>query len=160
MKGNIYLVGMPGCGKSTVARALAERLDMPSIDCDEVFEQRERIFPSDFIENYGEEAFRQRETKYLHKIAKLDGYVVSTGGGVVTIEENRRLLKETGVAVYIRRPLEELPCNGRILSQKDGVESLYNRRKELYEEVARITVDSCEIGEMIDCIVCGLNGEN
>lgn len=152
MKDNIYLIGMPGCGKSTVGKALANKLKIPFADTDTEFEKETGVFPSDYISRFGETAFRTKESEILQEISLRAGQVIATGGGIVLRAENREIIKKTGKAVYIRRDLKELPDNGRILSKTNGVEKLFEQRRPLYEATADITVDSMELDRMIDFI--------
>ncbi|MCR5829508.1 MAG: hypothetical protein K6F93_04050 [Lachnospiraceae bacterium] len=146
---NIYLIGMPGSGKSTVGRRLSVVMSLPFIDCDEEFRVVTGREPSDFIASEGEPAFRDVESRILRKLSEKNGFVIATGGGVITREENRRVLKETGRVIYIKRDLADLPVEGRILSVRNSVESLFEKRRPFYEETAEITVESGQIDAMI-----------
>lgn len=130
---NIALIGMPGCGKSTVGRHLAQLTGRPFFDCDEEITARAGKAPSEIILSEGEAAFRRLEHEVLAELSARSGAVIATGGGVVTQPENRPLLRQNSVAVYLRRPLEDLPTQGRPLSQREGLEALYRRRAPLYE---------------------------
>jgi len=141
---NLYLIGMPGSGKSTIGRCLSKALAVPFIDCDEEFSVVTGMAPSECISKEGEASFRDKESRILADLSKKDGFVIATGGGVIIREENRKILKETGKVIYIVRPLEELPTYGRILSQRESVEKLFEKRKQFYEETADITVISTD----------------
>src|SRR5690349_8317614 len=100
---NIFLVGLPGSGKSTVGRMLAQRLGKPLLDVDMLVEEEcgERI-PAIFAQ-YGEDYFRACESRVLAKAAAVTGgAVIATGGGIVTREENRILMAERGVRVFLQ----------------------------------------------------------
>lgn len=140
---NIVLVGMPGSGKSTVGKALAEKLGRDFVDSDEELVKEIGDIPTFFAEK-GEEAFRKAETQVLAELCKASGKVIATGGGCVTREENRALLHQNGTVVWIQRPLEELATKGRPLSQRDGVEVLYEARKPLYEAFCDFAVENTE----------------
>ena len=78
----------------------------------------------------------------LRELGKRSGWIVASGGGAVTREENYPLLGQNGVIVYLRRPLEKLPLEGRPLSAREGLKALYEQRKGLYEHFADRTVDA------------------
>lgn len=144
---NIVLIGMPGCGKSTVGKALAAALDRPLIDADTVvIEAAGKSIPDIFAEE-GEDGFRRRETAALAELGKASGTILSTGGGCITRPENYPLLHQNGVIVWIRRALENLSTNERPLSLTHPLQELYDSRKDQYAAFADITVDSDEVVE-------------
>lgn len=144
-KSNIILVGMPGCGKTTVGKSIANLLNREFVDIDELIFEKYSISPGDIIRENGEAYFREIETKLLKDEALKTGRVISTGGGAVTISENRYYIRENGLVVYIKRDLEALSTDGRPLSGTLGVEELYKIRKGLYEEVSDIEVDNNKV---------------
>ncbi|MDR2597413.1 MAG: AAA family ATPase [Treponema sp.] len=130
---NIALIGMPGCGKSTVGRLLAQKTGRPFIDIDGQIEAAAgKSIPQIFSED-GEETFRQLETRVLAEEAKKSGTVLATGGGGVTRPENFDLLRQNSLIVYLKRELTELITDGRPLSQNVGIQALANKRLPLYE---------------------------
>ena len=141
---NIILVGMPGCGKSVVGKRIATILDRPFVDADEAFAKMHGATPAEVISERGEEEFRALEHKTLCEICKVSGAVIATGGGAVTRGENYDPMHQNGVVVYLRRELSRLSSEGRPLSQRVGVEALFESRRALYESFADITVDSTE----------------
>lgn len=136
---NIVLLGMPGCGKSTVGRRLAEMLHRPFYDTDAMIEEKHGSIPEIF-RTEGESAFRRYETEACAEAGKQTAAVIATGGGVVTRPENELPLRQNGVTVYLSRPLSELATAGRPLSRQAGVERLFRERKPLYEAFADCTV--------------------
>ena len=138
---NIVLIGMAGCGKSTVGKALAQKLGRTFVDTDAVLTERIGSIPR-FFELYGEDAFRKEETAVLEEFGKSSGLVLATGGGVVTREENYPLLHQNGRIIWIRRSVEKLSAKGRPLSQKEGVAALYEKRLPLYTRFADMTADN------------------
>ena len=144
---NIILIGMPGCGKTTVGRELARRLDRPFLDADEVLVEAAGTTIPAIFQAEGEEGFRWRETEILGELGKGSGAVIATGGGCVTRPENYPLLHQNGVILWLRRDLERLPTAGRPLSQKHSAQELFARRKDLYAAFADIIIDSDEIVE-------------
>jgi shikimate dehydrogenase len=130
---NIALIGMPGCGKSTVGRILARSMGRPFADIDERIEaETKKSIPQIFAED-GEETFRQLETRLLGEEAKKSGMVIATGGGVVTRSENLDLLRQNSLIVYMKRDLTELVTDGRPLSRGVGIQALAEKRLPLYE---------------------------
>ena len=133
---NIILIGMPGCGKSTVARILAGRLDRPCAEADREIEKAAGMTIPAIFEREGEEGFRRRETAILAELGKRSGIVLSTGGGCVTRSANYPLLHQNGVIVLLTRPLDQLAREGRPLSQNADLRAMYQRRKSQYEAFA------------------------
>lgn len=138
---NLILIGMPGCGKSTIGQKLAQRLGRSFVDTDVDIVDKVGNIPAYFVE-FGESQFRLVETEVLGQVCKESGRVIATGGGCVTREENYNLLHQNGTIIWIQRPLEELSSEGRPLSQRDGVEALYQQRKGLYERFADVIVEN------------------
>lgn len=142
---NIILIGMPGSGKSTVGKLLANMLGREFTDTDTEFEKAYSRTPAECIESEGEAEFRKKETETVRKITARNGLVIATGGGVVTRPENIILCKQNGIVVYITRNIDKLSSDGRPLSKGDGaVERLYEARKNLYTGAADITVPVIE----------------
>ena len=138
---NVVLVGMAGCGKSTVGSALSELLGKKFVDTDEIIVQNEGISIPEIFEKHGEDYFRACETEAVKSVGKEKGLVIATGGGVVTREENFYPLRQNGIVVFINRDVEKLPTNGRPLSQKQGVKALFEKRLHLYRRFAHIETD-------------------
>ena len=139
---NIVLIGMPGCGKSTVARRLSEALNRPVYETDRMIEERAGMSIPKIFETQGEDAFRALETEVLLDVGKLSGAILSTGGGCVTRAENYAPLHQNGRIVWLRRLLAALPTEGRPLSQKHSPEQLYEARRALYERFADVQVEN------------------
>lgn len=139
---NVVLIGMPGCGKSAVGRALAKRLEKTFVDLDaEIVSRAGRPIPDIFAKE-GEDAFRALESQAVREAGARTGCVLSTGGGVVTREENYPPLHQNGVIVHITRALDLLPTNGRPVSQSTDLRELWRRREPLYQSFADLTVDN------------------
>jgi len=139
---NVVLIGMPGCGKSTVGQALADRLGKPLVDLDaEIVKKAGKSIPDIFAEG-GEEAFRAVESEIVRQFGMATGCVVSTGGGVVTREENYGPLHQNGIIVHLKRSLDLLPKDGRPLSQATALEEMWQRRAPLYATFSDIVVDN------------------
>lgn len=134
---NVVLVGMPGCGKSTVGRLLSKSLGKPFLDTDTMVEETaQRAIPA-IIAAEGEASFRDREQAAVEEAGKQLGSVIATGGGAVLREQNRLALRQNACVVFLERPIEELATDGRPLS-KDGraLEELYEKRLPLYRAVS------------------------
>ena len=139
---NIVLVGMPGCGKTTVGRELAKLTGKPLVDLDEEIVRRAgKPIPEIFAQE-GEKAFRDLESRVLAETCAKDGQVIATGGGAVLRAENRTALRRTGRVYFLRRVLGQLSREGRPLSQKGSLEEMYRIRKPLYEAAADFRVDN------------------
>ena len=157
---NIVLTGMPGCGKTTVGRMLAERLGKKFADLDQLIEERAgKPIPQIFAQD-GEDAFRRLESELVRETGAQTGYVISTGGGVVTRGENYAPLHQNGVIVHLRRDLALLPTEGRPVSQNTELGELWRRREPLYAAFADLTVDNGgTLEEAVEAIVKGVNGK-
>ena len=130
---NIVLVGMPGCGKSTVGGMLAALLHKKFLDIDaEIVKQAGMSIPEIFQKS-GEDGFREWETQVLTQIGKESGLVIATGGGAVTRSENYPLVHQNGRIVWLKRSIHSLPTDDRPLSQKNRLEEMYAVRKPMYE---------------------------
>ncbi len=141
--GNIILVGMPGCGKTTVAGVLADLTGRELIDTDELIVKNEgRSIPEIFAVE-GEEYFRACETRIAAEVGKMSGKIISTGGGIVTREVNLDAIRQNGIVFFIRRELGLLSRDGRPLSQGADLEEMYKKRLPLYMSFADFTVDNC-----------------
>jgi shikimate dehydrogenase len=139
-KENRVLIGMPGCGKSTVGQALAKLLDRPFVDCDRELEKVLGIPVSDYITHFGEDAFRAQETALLARLGKESGLVISTGGGCVTRSENYPHLHQNGTMIFLERELSKLPKKGRPLSLRGNLEDMYAIRLPMYRRFADLIV--------------------
>lgn len=139
---NIVLVGMPGCGKSTVGKILAEQTGKIFVDSDAlVTELAGKPIPQIFTED-GEEAFRLWETTALEQLGKQSSLVIATGGGCVTKDRNYSALHQNGTIVWLQRDLNLLPTDGRPLSLANPLSGLYEARRPLYEAYADICADN------------------
>ena len=139
---NVVLIGMPGCGKSAVGRALARRLGKEFADLDLLIAERAgKSIPGIFAQE-GEDAFRALETQIVREAGARTGCVLSAGGGVVTREENYAPLHQNGVIVHLRRDVSLLPTAGRPVSQSTDLRELWRRRAPLYAAFADLTADN------------------
>ena len=113
---NLVLIGMPGSGKSTLGRLAARLLSRPFLDADTIIAEKAGMSIPEIFEKEGEAGFRRRETEVLSELGKQSGVVIATGGGAVLRQENLPLLRQNGWICRLRRPVEELPMEGRPLS--------------------------------------------
>lgn len=139
---NILLIGMPGCGKSTIGRMLAAKLGYNFIDADAEFEEYIGISPADYIECFGVPKFREKESEVIAEFRKCTRTVISLGGGVVEIPKNEELLHAAGKIIYIRRELDKLAQGGRPITAAKGVETLFAERHEKYEQWADLIIEN------------------
>ena len=139
---NIILIGMPGCGKTTIGTLLAKKLGRTVVDADEkIVELAGKSIPEIFTQD-GEEAFRATETAALEALGKQSARVISTGGGCVTRQRNYPLLHQNGYLVWLERDLTLLPTDGRPLSQSTALTDMYKVRKPMYGAFADIRVEN------------------
>lgn len=139
---NVILIGMPGCGKTSVGTLLAQRLGRPFFDADAEIERHLGCTIPAFFAREGENAFRAIETQVLAELGKRSGCVIATGGGCVTRPENYELLHQNGTLVWLRRDLSALPVDGRPISRSRALSELYREREPLYRRFADICVEN------------------
>ena len=137
---NYVLIGMPGCGKSTVGRYLAQITGKRFVDSDNVIMQRCGITIPAIFQDHGEDYFRSLESSVLEEFGKESGLVIATGGGCVLRKENYCHLHRNGRIIWLKRDIAHLPIDGRPLSQANTLQNLYALRKPLYESFADHTV--------------------
>lgn len=155
-KENIALIGMPGCGKSTVGKALSERIGFPLFDCDVQFEAEYGISSDEFIRKFGENAFRDAECSVISELASKNGVIISTGGGVVLRKENIRRLRRNSRIFFIDRPIDmlEITSNRPLSATRELLEKRFSERYGLYSNAADIIIDgSPSVGEIASQII-------
>jgi shikimate dehydrogenase len=132
---NIVLIGMPGCGKTTIGRKLAAALKRDFTDTDQLIAKRTGRAIPEIIREDGEPRFRELERDLIEEAGAQTGQVIATGGGSVLLQENRYALRQNGIIVFLERPLEKLATGGRPLSV--DLNALYRQRLPLYEGLCR-----------------------
>lgn len=143
---NLYLIGMMGCGKSTCAAALGRALDRPVVDTDRAIEDAEGCRISDIFSVRGENAFRQMETGLCRQLARQEGLIVATGGGLPLNPENRKLLRESGWVVFLNRDpgvvFDTGDMSGRPLAQegREAFLARFSERLPLYRACAHVEI--------------------
>ena len=150
---NIALIGMAGSGKTTIGRQLAQMLNRRFVDMDEEIVKAAGKSITEIFDEEGEEVFRTLETQVLREFAPQSGLVIATGGGVVTRERNLPLLRKNSRIVRLLRPVEDLPSDGRPLSQKFTPSILAIEREPLYNAWQEITLDVTEPVETAERII-------
>lgn len=150
---NIILIGPMGSGKTTVGKQLAKKLRLDFIDADLEIEKRTGVSISTIFDIEGEEGFRTRETKILKELCAKNGIVLATGGGAITKEENRILLRKSGYVIYLKTSIEtqykrtQKSSNRPLLEDGDALsklEELMEQREGLYEQEADFIISSGE----------------
>lgn len=156
----IYLVGFMASGKSTVARALAERLHWQAEDVDELIERRERRTIADIFSQQGEPYFRGVEREILRMLQPLRHTVVATGGGTFMDPDNRALINFDGVSIWIDVPLVEIipriPLDGRrpLAANRADLERLYAVRIDTYQLAhARVPAAQASVAATVELIL-------
>ncbi len=157
---NILLIGFMGSGKSTVGKELAKALDCNFIDMDDEIEQKENRSICDIFNTEGEGHFRKLETDYLQFLLKTNNAIISTGGGVVLKEGNRKLLKAIGKVIFLHADVEHIVKNvkddtTRPLLQSDDyiktITEMLELREDKYLSSADMIIQTS--GKSVECIV-------
>lgn len=146
---NIVLVGMPGCGKSTVGKHIARLMGRELADSDAFVTEKTGITPADWIKNKGEAEFRKVETEAIAELTKRSGLVIATGGGAVTVPANHPLLRQNGRVFFINRDVSLLPREGRPLSVGD-LTVMYEKRLPLYRAVCDFEIKTDKDSDVKD----------
>lgn len=137
---NIVLIGMPGCGKSSIGQALSDQTGRTLIDTDqEIVRRAGKPIPAIFADD-GEDAFRALEREVIAEAARHSGVIIATGGGSILREENTLSLRQNGRLYYLRRPTSQLAVGGRPLST--DVEALARVRLPLYEAACDTIIEN------------------
>ena len=145
----ILLIGMMGCGKSTIGRLLSQRMKRPLIDLDEEIARAAGQSIPEIFAAEGDAGFRVHETEALGRALDADAAVIATGGGIVTREENIRMMREKGIVVWLCRPLEDMIADVRqdtrpnlAGDKEERMRTLYAQRERLYKAAAHLQFDN------------------
>lgn len=146
MNKNIYLIGVSGCGKSMLGSKLAIAMDFDLYDTDCMIEDIEKKTINEIFNEFGEEHFRKLEKEILQTVSNLKNAIISTGGGTVVSEDNRRIMKENGFIVFIDRDINMIAehidnSNRPLLKDKKKLFDLYKERYNIYKEIADISFE-------------------
>jgi shikimate kinase len=162
---NIVLVGPMGCGKTTVGRQLASKLNQDFFDTDHEIINKTGVSIDHIFDIEGEEGFRRRESEVLESLCDMNNIVIATGGGVVLLPQNRLVLKNAGVVVYLSSSVEQLlrrtaksktrPLLENSNDRQKTITEIVNARDKYYREVATIVIDTTGkiLNEVIDIIM-------
>jgi len=143
---NIVLIGMPGCGKSTIGQLLSEKTYMDFIDTDQEIERTHGLSIFEIFEKNGENVFREYEKICVKNASERNNCVISTGGGVVLEEINMQNLKKSSMIIYLKRSIEtilnDVKHDSRPLLAKNPqkIVNIYIERKDLYEKYADVCI--------------------
>ncbi|MGE4570201.1 MAG: shikimate kinase [Gammaproteobacteria bacterium] len=161
---NIVLVGPMGSGKTTVGRRLADELGCDFFDSDHEIIDKTGVSIEHIFDIEGEKGFRNRETQMLSELSQKTGVVIATGGGIVLRSENRALLQQSGIVVYLASSIEQLlqrtsksknrPILEKSLDREKTIRDILSAREAYYREVSDLEVDTTgkQLYEVIEVI--------
>ena len=153
----LYLIGLPGVGKSTVGKALAQKLGYTFIDLDTYIEQQAMLFVDEIFHLYGEEYFRALESNCLKEVSLQENIVVSCGGGIIKNKANKNYMD--GPCIYLKADLNTIQnrIDGQIVERpllvSKRLEDLYLERKNAYEEFQTLEIENIELTQTVDQII-------
>ena len=161
---NIVLIGMPGCGKSTIGYRMSQKINYSFFDADKYLEEKENRIISDIFSKEGEEYFRKLETKYLKDLSKKEQIIISTGGGAVKKKENIDILKQNGIIIFLDRTIEDISKenheNRPLLQNIENLGKLYDERINLYRKYADIIIKNDDDMDVVtERIITALKGK-
>ena len=170
-KPNIYLIGMPGAGKSTVGKALARKLNLMFFDADQEMNKQTGVAIGTIFELEGEAGFRLRESQLIKEFCARDGIILATGGGAILKDENRAVLSHTGTVVYLPASLDHLWQRTRRDSRRpllrtdnprDTLKALLDVRERLYRQTADVIIETGRqsVGKLVDDLADELTRRN
>lgn len=153
---NIVLIGMPGSGKTTLGKKLAKKWNYHYLDLDEVFEAQEKKTIASFVEKYGWETFREKETKILEKLKPKSRMIIGTGGGIILNDKHFPVLRNLGTVIYLKTTFETLLGHvrkdprtktrrpQRNINSKEELLKLYNERLPFYSKISQLAIEPIE----------------
>ena len=162
---NIVLVGPMGCGKTTVGRRLASKLNQNFFDTDHEIIKKTGVSIDHIFDIEGEKGFRQRESEVLKSLCDMNNIVLATGGGVILLAQNREVLKRAGVVIYLLSVVEQLlrrtaksktrPLLENSSDRQKTITDIVNARDKYYREVATIVIDTTgkKLNKVIDIVM-------
>lgn len=159
MAKNIILIGMPGCGKTTIGKLIAKELHREFCDIDDYIEKTQgKKIEELFL--YGEDYFRKIESLAVEEVSKKNSIVISTGGGVIKLPQNISILKKNGYMIFIDRPIEkiiediDITKRPLLKDNKDSIMKLYQERYDLYKKYADYIIkNDTSLDEVVKKIV-------
>ena len=154
MNNNIYFIGPMGAGKTVIGKKISEKLGKAFFDSDIEIEKINNMSINSIFNDFGEEFFRNQEKKIVHKLCKLENIILSLGGGAILNKDNRKMLKNTGVIVYLFATVYQLKNrlqhnNSRpLLKNKKNIDSILCKimedRRNIYENICDIKIDTSD----------------
>lgn len=154
---NVVLIGMPGCGKTTIAEKLSEKMHREVLDIDILIAEQTGMTPASWITEKGEGAFRDIESEAVSEAGKLSGKIIATGGGAVLRPANYPALHQNGIIIWLQRDTSALPVEDRPLSQGRNLKELLAERTPYYERYADFTVDNDgTVNQAVQEVLAGL----
>ena len=162
---NIVLVGPMGSGKTTVGRRLAQELNQDFFDTDHEIIDKTGVTIDHIFDIEGEEGFRERESKILENLCQMSNIILATGGGIVILLKNRKILKNAGLVVYLSSSVDQLlrrtsksktrPLLENSTDRKKTITEIVEVRDVYYREVASIVIDTTgkKLREVINIII-------
>lgn len=145
---NLILIGMPGCGKSTMGVILAKTLGMGFVDTDLMIQRQQKSTLQSLINAYGLNRFREFEEQALLSVTDKADTVIATGGSAVFCHDGMASLKENGVCIYLQLPIDELKhrlknirTRGIACRKGESLEEIFAEREPLYKKYADVTLE-------------------
>ncbi len=154
---NLYLIGLPGVGKSTIGKELAKKLQYEFIDLDVYIEQKAMMFVDEIFHLYGEEYFRALETNALKEFEEKNHYVIACGGGIIKNRENKKYMH--GFCIYLTSSFDDIEKRlnesviVRPLLLEKSITQLYFERKDAYQDFADFVIENKDISKTIEQIL-------
>lgn len=147
MKNKVLLIGMPGCGKTTISKMLGEATHLPVIDMDSYIENSTGQKINELF-NRGEDYFRNLETKACEQLSKEEHVIISSGGGMILNPLNISYFQENSLIIFLNRPVEKIEVDidrstrPLLQSRRSTLQELYNERYPLYTKYSHYTIDN------------------
>lgn len=169
MKKNIILIGMRGSGKSTIGKHLADKLSMAFIETDDCIEKKEGLTTRDIVTQYGWPHFRKTEKEIIESLKNCNNTVIATGGGAIIDNQNREILKQMGLVIWLKAPVDILlqrigndqnrpSLTG--LSGKADMQKTWQERLPSYEKMADLTIDTtANMSQILNAIYANIKNE-
>jgi shikimate kinase len=151
LKNNIILIGPMGSGKTSIGKKLSKMMKFNFIDTDHLIEEKTGVDIPTIFEHEGESGFRKRENKILEDISNVENSVLGTGGGIIILEENRKIIKNMGFIVYLTASIKELVYrteqdrNRPLIKDGDTkkkIEEILKEREKIYENISNIKIST------------------
>ena len=141
---NLVLIGMPGCGKSTIGKKTAKEIGKTFVDLDKEIEKEAKMTIPEIFERYGESRFREIEQEVCARIAKEHGQVISCGGGIIKNAENMEKLRQNGIVFHIRRNVNALAVGGNrpLSTSREKLRQMEQERMPLYQKYSDIEINN------------------